>query len=73
MAEAVAQHAITPAMGSSLVNDSAFARDIALNLIQAAQTLYASADRDEFEAAQDVVLDKTDVDRLSGHEDLKSA
>lgn len=64
MTQAVAQHAITPAMGSSLVNDSIFARDIALNLVQAVQTLYAATDQDVFETAQDLVLDKSDVERI---------
>ena len=65
MAEAVAQQVITPAMGSSLVNDSAFARSVALNLILAAQTLYVSKDEDEFVAARELLLDKADVDRIS--------
>jgi phosphate:Na+ symporter len=52
-------------MGSSLVNDSMFTHDIAMNLIQAAQILIAAADRDLREAANKLVLDASDLSRVS--------
>ena len=60
----IAKHAITPAMGSSLVNDSTFAHDVSTNLIRAAQVLFAAAAEDQSEAARDVMLDKNDLDRI---------
>ena len=62
-------------MGSSLVNDSVFAHDIAVNLIRAAQFVFATADADLGQAAQDVVLDKSDLNRIGeqiGTESLKN-
>jgi hypothetical protein len=56
--ELIARRSITPSMGFSLVNDSVFAHDIAVNLIRAAQFVFATADAEFVQAAQDVVLDK---------------
>ena len=42
MTELIGTRAITPAMGSSLINDSVYAHDIAMNLIRAAQTLFVA-------------------------------
>ncbi len=63
MAKLIAERAITPSMGSSLVNDGELAHDIAMNLIQSAQILFA-AEEHLAQAAQDVVLDESDLDRL---------
>ncbi len=62
--ELVAKSAITPSMGSSLVNDSVFARDIEINLIRAAQVLFAASYENVVQLAQDVMLDKSDVNRV---------
>ncbi len=62
--ELVAKSAITPSMGSSLVNDSVFARDIEMNLIRAAQVLFAASGENVVQLAQDVMLDKSDVNRV---------
>ena len=64
MTEQIAKRSITPSMGSSLVNDSVFAHDIAVNLIRAAQVMFATAEEDLVQAAQDVVLDKSDLNRI---------
>jgi len=74
MTELIARRTVTPSMGSSLLNDSVFAHDIAMNLIRAAQFVFATADEDLGQAAQDVVLDKSDLNRIGeqiGTESLK--
>jgi phosphate:Na+ symporter len=65
MTELIGTRAISPAMGSSLINDSVFAHDIAMNLIRAAQTLFAAEERDLTQAAHDVVLDKSELTQIS--------
>jgi len=65
MSELISKHAITPAMGSSLVNDSIFAHDIAFDLIRAAQVLFATTDKNLVEAARDVMLDASDINLIN--------
>jgi phosphate:Na+ symporter len=64
MTELIGTRAITPAMGSSLINDSVYAHDIATNLIRAAQTLFVADEHDLTQAAHDVVLDKSDLTQI---------
>jgi len=64
MTELIGTRAITPAMGSSLINDSVYAHDIAMNLIEAAQTLFVAEQHDLTQAAHDVVLDKSDLTEI---------
>ncbi|MGB5259537.1 MAG: Na/Pi symporter, partial [Gammaproteobacteria bacterium] len=63
--ELIGTRAITPAMGSSLINDSVYVNAIAMNLIRAAQTLFVADVHDLTQAAHDVVLDKSDLTKLS--------
>lgn len=65
MSELIAKRAITPSMGSSLVNDSIFAHDIAFDLIRAAQVLFATTDKNLVEAARDVMLDANDINLIN--------
>ena len=64
MTELIGKRVITPAMGSSLINDSVFAHDIAMNLIRAAQTLFVAGEEELTQATRDVVLDKSDLSRI---------
>ncbi len=64
MTELIGTRAITPAMGSSLINDSVYAHDIAMKLIQAAQALFVAEEHDLTQAAHDVVLDKSDLTQI---------
>ena len=64
IAELVATRDVTPAMGSSLINDGAFAHDIAINLIRAAQVLFSAAEEEAAGAAQTLMLDKSDIERI---------
>jgi phosphate:Na+ symporter len=64
LAELIGRRAITPAMGSSLINDSVFAHDICMNLISAAQTLFVAGVQHPTQAAHDVVLDKSDLTQI---------
>ena len=63
--ELIGQGGITPAMGSSLINDNGYAHAISMNLIEAAQTLFASADHDLSQAVQDVLLHEDELMRLT--------
>jgi len=64
MTELIGTRAITPAMGSSLINDSLYAHDIAMNVIRAAQTLFVAQEHDLTQAAHDVVLDKGELKQI---------
>ena len=64
LAELIGKRSITPAMGSSLINDSVFAHDICMNLISAAQTLFVAGVQHPTQAAHDVVLDKSDLTQI---------
>lgn len=61
----IGKRRITPAMGSSLINDSVYARDISMNLILAAQTLFSSDVQHQTQAAHDVALDRSDITEIS--------
>jgi len=64
IAELIGARAITPAMGSSLINDGAFAHEICMNLISAAQTLFVAGEQHVTQAAHDVLLDKSDLTQI---------
>ncbi|NNJ94319.1 MAG: hypothetical protein HKP57_06210 [Halobacteria archaeon] len=64
MTELIGTRAITPAMGSSLINDSLYAHDIAMNVIRAAQTLFVAEEHDLTQAAHDVVLEKGELKQI---------
>ena len=66
MTELIGKRTITPEMGSSLINDSVFARDISMNLIRAAQTLFVTGEQDLTQAAHDVQLDESDLAQIAG-------
>jgi hypothetical protein len=59
-------------MGSSLINDSTFAHDITMNLIRAAQTLFVTGGHILTQAAQDVVLDNSDLNRIGAQTEMES-
>jgi len=65
LSQLTAKRAISPAMGSSLVNDGMFAHDITMNLVQAAQILFAAGDPERAEVASQLVLDTSDLNRVS--------
>ena len=64
IADLISQHAITPGMGSSLINDSGFAHDISVNLIEASQSLFVSRDQGLELAAHDVALNEDELMRI---------
>ena len=55
---------ITPEMGSSLMNDSAYATEITHHLIAMGQSLFIAKDRDLTRAERTVLLDDNDLDQL---------
>ncbi len=67
--ELIGRRDITPAMGSSLINDSVFAHDISMNLIRAAQTLFVAGEQSPSQATYDVVLDKNELTRIGADGD----
>ncbi len=72
MTELIGTRAITPSMGSSLINDSVYAHDIAMNLIQAAQTIFVADEHDHTQAANDVVLDKSELTQIGAQAGTKN-
>ena len=64
IAELIGARAITPDMGSSLINDGAFAHEVCMNLISAAQTLFVAGEQHVTQAAHDVLLDKSDLTQI---------
>lgn len=66
MTELIGRRIITPEMGSSLINDSVFARDISMNLIRAAQTLFVTGEQNMTQAAHDILLDESDLTQIAG-------
>ncbi len=72
LTEMIGKRVITPAMGSSLINDSVFAQSISMNLIRAAQTLFVAGEHNMSQAAHDVVLDKSDLTRMGTQADTEN-
>ena len=58
LTELIGRHEITPEMGSSLLNDSNYAYNVSINLVRAAEKLFASEDQTLARAARTVLLDK---------------
>lgn len=70
LTELVGRREITPAMGSSLLNDSTYAYNVSINLVRAAEKLFASEDRKHASVVQNVLLDKEE--RKAAIESLES-
>lgn len=64
MTRLIGQHRISPQMGSSLLNDSAYAHAISVNLLRAARTLFGARERDMLATAQNVSLDEDELSEL---------
>lgn len=64
---------ISPVKGTSLMNDSNYTYSIAMNLIRAAQTLFASGPRDLAQAVRTVALDDNELQALSNREQYKES
>ncbi len=64
LTELIGKRAISPSMGSSLINDSVFAHDICMSLISAAQNLFVTGEQHLTQAAHDVTLDKSDLSKI---------
>ena len=56
---------ISPSMGTSLMNDNAYAYDISSNLIRAAETLYIGSERAITKAARAVTLDDQELQTVA--------
>jgi phosphate:Na+ symporter len=63
--ELMGQGVVTPAMGSSLINDSVFSHHLSKNLIKAAKTLFTTGESELAEAVQDVSLDDSELMQIS--------
>ena len=58
LTELIGHREITPEMGSSLLNDSTYAYNVSINLLRAAEKLFASEDRKLALVVHNVLLDK---------------
>jgi phosphate:Na+ symporter len=65
VSELMGQGVVSPAMGSSLINDSVFSHHLSKNIITAAKTLLAVRAIDQGEAGEDVSLDESDLSNIS--------
>lgn len=55
---------ITPAMATSLMNDASYAYDVAKNLVQLGEVLFATGDRAMKQAERDVALTEDEIDEV---------
>ncbi|MEW7979376.1 MAG: hypothetical protein G8D28_09495 [gamma proteobacterium symbiont of Phacoides pectinatus] len=63
--ELIRSERITPTMGTSLMNDSAYLFDICKNLVKAAQALFVAEEREMTQAARSVSLEETELNQLT--------
>ncbi|MEW8014781.1 MAG: Na/Pi symporter [Candidatus Sedimenticola endophacoides] len=63
--ELIRSERITPTMGTSLMNDSAYLFDICKNLVKAAQALFVGGEREMTQAARSVSLEETELHQLT--------
>lgn len=64
LSDLIGKKAITPIMGSSLMNDSGYAINIMENLIQAAETLFVARDSDLTQTVHDILDDYHELDHV---------
>lgn len=67
--ELIHKDRISPQMATSLMNDSAYVRDVTKNLIQMGEILFATGDQTMKEAERAISLDKDEVDNIMQTED----
>jgi len=60
----IREDSITTEMATSLMNDSAYAYDVAKNLVQMGEVLFASGDLDQKEVERSIALDPDEVDEV---------
>jgi phosphate:Na+ symporter len=60
----IRENSITAEMATSLMNDSAYAYDVAKNLVQMGEVLFATGDQALKEAERSIVLDPDEVDEV---------
>jgi phosphate:Na+ symporter len=63
--ELMGQGVVTPAMGSSLINDSVFSHHLSKSLIKAAKTLFVTGESELGDAIEDVELDESDLTQIA--------
>lgn len=61
----IGKQAITPAMGASLMNDSAYAIGIMSNLIKASETLFVTRDTDLTQSVHEILEEHHDLDDVT--------
>ena len=65
LSDLIGRGAISPIMGSSLMNDSGYAINIMSSLIQAAETLYVARDSDLTQTVHDILDDYHELDNVN--------
>ncbi|MCB1867262.1 MAG: Na/Pi cotransporter family protein [Gammaproteobacteria bacterium] len=61
----IRENRITAPMATSLMNDSAYAYDVAKNLVQMGEVLFASHDQEARDVAQELALDDDDAEQVA--------
>lgn len=64
LSDLIGKRAITPVMGSSLMNDSNYAINIMMDLIQAAETLFVARETDLSQTVHDILDDHHELDNV---------
>jgi phosphate:Na+ symporter len=62
--ELIRDNRITPAMATSLMNDASYAYDVAKNLIQMGEALFATGDSAMREAEREIALTEEELDQI---------
>ncbi|HFD88087.1 MAG TPA: Na/Pi cotransporter family protein, partial [Gammaproteobacteria bacterium] len=68
LTELIGRREITPEMGSSLLNDSNYAYNVSINLVRAAEKLFATEDEGMLRAARGILLDRDERTEAIEHE-----
>ena len=68
--ELIRDNRITPAMATSLMNDASYAYDVAKNLVQMGEVLFATGDLAMKEAGREIALTEEELNQIQ--QDLKS-
>ena len=69
LVELIHGNKVTPAMGTSLMNDTTYAYNISRNLIEMGQILFSPRDDDEADTEREVVLDERELEELLNEEE----
>jgi phosphate:Na+ symporter len=67
----IREDAITTEMATSLMNDAAYAYDVAKNLVSTAGVLFSSRDLEQNQLERSLILDQREINELMGDEEIE--